>query len=132
MDIEDNADALRMRQSLDLTITRLVDVLRVLVQAINSWAELPLIAFTHLQPAEPTTLVINDNQVEFAPAAHLWGKEIPEESGPGYCGGAGQDRWPWYQGTGRTLGRDQGTLFRGWSASAGAAAALHPGLYQYL
>jgi adenylosuccinate lyase len=56
MDIEDNADALRMRQSLDLTITRLVDVLRVLVQAINSWAELPLIAFTHLQPAEPTTL----------------------------------------------------------------------------
>ncbi len=56
MDIEDNADALRLRQSLDLTITRLVEVLRVLLQAIYRWADLPLIAFTHLQPAEPSTL----------------------------------------------------------------------------
>lgn len=56
MDIEDNADALRIRQSLDLTISGLVEVLRVLVQLIYRWANLPLIAFTHLQPAEPSTL----------------------------------------------------------------------------
>ncbi len=56
MDIEDNADALRLRQSLDLTITRLVDVLRAFVKLVYRYAELPLIAFTHLQPAEPSTL----------------------------------------------------------------------------
>lgn len=55
-DIEDNTDALRLRESLDLTITRLSDLLLAFVEMINRWADLPLIAFTHLQPAEPSTL----------------------------------------------------------------------------
>ena len=55
-DIEDNADVLRQRESLDLLLAELQDVLMLLAEQIDTWADLPLIAFTHLQPAEPTTL----------------------------------------------------------------------------
>lgn len=56
MDIEDNADALRLRQSLDLIISRLSRLLLLLVEKIDQGADTPLMAFTHLQPAEPSTL----------------------------------------------------------------------------
>jgi adenylosuccinate lyase len=55
-DIEDNADALRLRQSLDLILENLAALLRTLGLLIRKWADTPLIAFTHLQPAEPSTL----------------------------------------------------------------------------
>lgn len=55
-DIEDNADALRMRQSLDLTLSKLGKLLGAFVDQVEAWAEVPVIAYTHLQPAEPTTL----------------------------------------------------------------------------
>jgi adenylosuccinate lyase len=56
MDIEDNADALRLRESLDLILTRLTTLLAELATQIERWAATPVIGFTHLQPAEPTTL----------------------------------------------------------------------------
>lgn len=56
MDIEDNADALRLRQALELILAKLGALLTVLAEKIVAWAELPIIAFTHLQPAEPSTL----------------------------------------------------------------------------
>jgi adenylosuccinate lyase len=56
MDIEDNADALRLRQSLDLILENLAALLVNLEALIRKWAGTPLIAFTHLQPAEPSTL----------------------------------------------------------------------------
>ncbi|MGB8213033.1 MAG: adenylosuccinate lyase [Anaerolineales bacterium] len=56
MDIEDNADALRLRQSLDLVLQSLAALLRTLGHLIEKWADTPLMAFTHLQPAEPSTL----------------------------------------------------------------------------
>lgn len=55
-DIEDNADALRLRQSLDVIIEKLGLLLSLFASRIDTWAELPIIAFTHLQPAEPSTL----------------------------------------------------------------------------
>ena len=55
-DIEDNADVLRVRQSLDLVIRKLQSILSLFIEKINRWADTPLIAFTHLQPAEPSTL----------------------------------------------------------------------------
>lgn len=55
-DIEDNADVLRMRQSLDLIIAQLSRLLESIVEKIELYANAPLIAFTHLQPAEPSTL----------------------------------------------------------------------------
>jgi adenylosuccinate lyase len=56
MDIEDNADALRMGEALDLVLQRLGSLLSVLADQIDQTADLPVMAFTHLQPAEPTTL----------------------------------------------------------------------------
>lgn len=56
MDVEDNADALRLRESLDLTLDGLRELLRTLNRHLVQQAETPLIAFTHIQPAEPSTL----------------------------------------------------------------------------
>jgi len=56
MDIEDNADVLRQRESLDLVINELSGLLLLFAEKVDTWADLPLIAFTHLQPAEPSTL----------------------------------------------------------------------------
>ena len=56
MDIEDNADALRLRDSLDLIVERLDALLRVFAERIEQEADHVCMAFTHLQPAEPTTV----------------------------------------------------------------------------
>ncbi|CAG0928972.1 adenylosuccinate lyase [Thermoflexales bacterium] len=56
MDVEDNADALRVRQSLDLILSSLKLLLPPLAAQIEKYADLPAMAFTHLQPAEPTTV----------------------------------------------------------------------------
>ncbi len=55
-DIEDNADVMRQRESLDLLLAKLRNVLNRLSDEIREWADVTIIAFTHLQPAEPTTL----------------------------------------------------------------------------
>jgi adenylosuccinate lyase len=55
-DIEDNADALRLRQALDLTLDGLRQLLTALADRIEAYADTPCMGYTHLQPAEPTTL----------------------------------------------------------------------------
>jgi adenylosuccinate lyase len=55
-DIQDNADVLRQRQALDIILERLDKLLLTLTEQILRWAELPSMGFTHIQPAEPTTL----------------------------------------------------------------------------
>jgi len=55
-DIEDNADALRIRASLDVMLERLGQLLQEMAAQVDRWAEEPCMAFTHLQPAEPTTV----------------------------------------------------------------------------
>jgi adenylosuccinate lyase len=55
-DIEDNADAIRLRAGLDLLLSSLARLLETLAGQIERWAEVSTIAFTHLQPAEPTTI----------------------------------------------------------------------------
>lgn len=56
MDIEDNADVLRLRDSLELVLGELIQVINDLGLLIDEHADTPLMAFTHLQPAEPSTL----------------------------------------------------------------------------
>ena len=56
MDVKDNADILLIQQSLDSIIAKLKDLLLAFSQKIETYAATPVIAFTHLQPAEPTTL----------------------------------------------------------------------------
>ncbi len=56
MDIKDNAEVLQIAQSLDLILARLRELLQVTAEKVEQTAALPVMAFTHLQPAEPTTL----------------------------------------------------------------------------
>ncbi len=55
-DVEDNADVVRIRESLDLTLNALCDLLRRFAVLIEKVADQPIMAFTHIQPAEPTTM----------------------------------------------------------------------------
>jgi adenylosuccinate lyase len=56
MDIKDNAEVLQIRQSLDIVLGKLYQLLTEAAGQIDKTADLPCMAFTHLQPAEPTTL----------------------------------------------------------------------------
>ena len=56
MDISDNVAVLRIREALDLVIESLADLLQSVATLIDGWAEVPCMALTHLQPAEPTTV----------------------------------------------------------------------------
>jgi len=56
MDIKDNAEVLQMLQSLDILLPKLARVLKILAGKMETYAGVPVMAFTHLQPAEPTTL----------------------------------------------------------------------------
>jgi adenylosuccinate lyase len=56
MDIEDNAEVLRQREALDLLLGKLHALLIAFAGQIEAWADAPTMAFTHLQPAEPTTI----------------------------------------------------------------------------
>lgn len=56
MDVLDNVDALRLRQALELILANLQSLLTALANRIEAEAHTPAIAFTHIQPAEPTTV----------------------------------------------------------------------------
>jgi adenylosuccinate lyase len=55
-DVEDNADALRIKTATEITLGRLGACLKSLQKKILQYKNLPCIGWTHLQPAEPTTL----------------------------------------------------------------------------
>ncbi len=55
-DVEDNADVVRQRAALSLLLVRLRQVLLAFADQIEATASLPVLGYTHLQPAEPTTL----------------------------------------------------------------------------
>ncbi|MCB5231093.1 MAG: adenylosuccinate lyase, partial [Candidatus Cloacimonetes bacterium] len=56
MDILDNTDVLRQKEALKLIITLLEKLLATFVLKIRESADTPCIGFTHIQPAEPTTI----------------------------------------------------------------------------
>lgn len=56
MDIKDNAEVLQIRLSIELLEEKLKSLLMAFGSLIKHTASLPVMAFTHLQPAEPTTL----------------------------------------------------------------------------
>ncbi|MDE2572571.1 MAG: adenylosuccinate lyase [bacterium] len=56
MDIEDNVETYRMRLALAMLGTRVHDLLRAFAEQIRRYASTLCMAFTHLQPAEPTTI----------------------------------------------------------------------------
>ncbi|MCA9974660.1 MAG: adenylosuccinate lyase, partial [Anaerolineales bacterium] len=55
-DITDNVDVLRLREAAVFLSRQLTALLHALLDRIESTADLPVMAHTHIQPAEPTTL----------------------------------------------------------------------------
>jgi len=56
MDAIDNMDAIRIAESMDLVIKKTMNLLRIIADLIIKHKETPCMAFTHIQPAEPTTV----------------------------------------------------------------------------
>src|SRR5688500_2818395 len=54
--VTDNADLILMRRGLGLLRTRLCDVVRALAGFAEEWRDQPTLGYTHLQPAQPTTV----------------------------------------------------------------------------
>jgi len=54
--VTDNADLILMRRGLDLLRGKLLDILRVLATFARQWRDTPALAYTHLQPAQLTTV----------------------------------------------------------------------------
>ena len=54
--VTDNTDLILIRESLDLVLARLVRVTRDLARFASSHRSQPSLGFTHLQPAQPTTI----------------------------------------------------------------------------
>lgn len=56
MDIVDNADSIRAKEAMLIIEDKLLKLLKLFSEKIEKYADLPCMAYTHLQPAEPTTL----------------------------------------------------------------------------
>jgi adenylosuccinate lyase len=54
--VTDNADLILMRRGLDLLRGRVMDVIRALAGFAEKWRDQPTLGYTHLQPAQPTTV----------------------------------------------------------------------------
>lgn len=56
MDVTDNAEVIRQRAALDLILDQLGRLLLIFARQIDHWADTACMGWTHLQPAEPTTV----------------------------------------------------------------------------
>lgn len=56
MDVVDNADMLRIKEAMQMVEAKLIKILPRLAEKIEKYADFPCIGYTHLQPAEPTTV----------------------------------------------------------------------------
>jgi adenylosuccinate lyase len=56
MDIVDNTDTIRMTEALQIIETKLITILKLFSEKVETYSKTPCIGYTHLQPAEPTTV----------------------------------------------------------------------------
>jgi len=56
MDALDNVDAMRQKEALSLLLAKVKELAQALLDKMNAYAKTPCMAFTHIQPAEITTL----------------------------------------------------------------------------
>ncbi|MAG93864.1 MAG: adenylosuccinate lyase [Planctomycetaceae bacterium] len=54
--VTDNSELIQIRESLELIRTRLVQVIDQLAAFAETYRDLPCLGFTHMQPAQPTTV----------------------------------------------------------------------------
>ncbi|MFH1086268.1 MAG: adenylosuccinate lyase [Chloroflexota bacterium] len=91
MDVEDNADALRLKDALGLVRQRLVTLLDAYLRQIEAHADTVAMAYTHLQPAELTTVgyrLCQYAQDLYEDLAQLDGT-LPRIRGKGFKGAVG-------------------------------------------
>ena len=79
--VGDNTDIIVMRQGLELVRKKLVGVLAKLARFAQEYKDMPCMAYTHGQPAQPTTV---------GKRATLWANELVMDPGDG----PGRDRPP--------------------------------------
>ncbi len=91
MDVEDNADALRLKEALLLVRKRLTALLAALAERIEAEADTPCMAYTHIQPAEPTTLGYRLSQYaqDFLEDLRALDATLPLVRGKGFKGAVG-------------------------------------------
>lgn len=53
--VVDNTDMIITRQAVSLLVNRMLDLLNIMYSMANAHAETPTLAYTHFQPAQPTT-----------------------------------------------------------------------------
>lgn len=69
--VGDNTDMILMKEALELVRTKLINVINELAKFAEEYKDLPTLAFTHFQPAQPTTvgkratLWLNEFMVDF-------------------------------------------------------------------
>lgn len=56
MDIVDNADMVKILEALKIVEKKVVVILNLLADKIEEYSDFPCLGYTHLQPAEPTTV----------------------------------------------------------------------------
>ncbi|MEK7617022.1 MAG: adenylosuccinate lyase [Patescibacteria group bacterium] len=56
MDVVDNADTIRISEALGTVENKLINLLKIFCKKIEKYADFVCMGYTHLQPAEPTTL----------------------------------------------------------------------------
>ena len=56
MDISDNAETIRIQKALEIMENELIQLLKGFAEKIEKYAKTSCMGYTHLQPAEPTTL----------------------------------------------------------------------------
>lgn len=56
MDIVDNADMVKILEALEIVEKKVVVILNLLAYKIDEYSDFPCLGYTHLQPAEPTTV----------------------------------------------------------------------------
>jgi adenylosuccinate lyase len=91
MDIEDNADALRLREGLLLLRERLAALLIAFAERIDAEADTIIMGYTHIQPAEPTTLGYRLSQYaqDFLEDLMALDRILPLVRGKGFKGAVG-------------------------------------------
>lgn len=56
MDIVDNTDIIKIKEALEIIEKKLINIISIFGKLIKKYAYFPCIGYTHLQPAEPTTV----------------------------------------------------------------------------
>ena len=56
MDIVDNTDMIRIQEALKIVEKKVTVILNLLANKIEEYSDFPCLGYTHLQPAEPTTV----------------------------------------------------------------------------